>query len=578
MTIIQSCQKDIDVHEEINSDTDFKSLKGSTAFNYSGLTHNGHYFCVSSKYRLNQIINDLDSRIANVSQSQQSAKNAIPDGQDESDYILNQFTQSYNHDSKFEQYSNDVAHEMSRINSSAKAPGIPNNPADALNNVKDLGLDDSELALLSDDGYICIAGKLYYYSTDGLIIKLKYRTPYMIDYMKSNGLKAALNFYRGYMEVVGKPSRLGLSSFDRECTPEFSATPTAIKDDLKFSFTWSQMAVANLYPNATLSWNFGDGSPTKIQKAGDSDFGEIAHEYAVSGTYVVMLTLYAPVVNDPYEEACNVSLTEHITVQKTGTFDWEDVKDIVCVVAPTLSLAQRDAAVRYTPVPGEEGEYTLSPSFLVDISETAINLINNGQSPIRNVSWTFNGDDIGNGLSVQVSVPCAGSFNGEMTYTCDGNERTIVFTITIEDQDLIRDFKTDWIDRDLTSGKKASFKLKTKSKNPESVFGGNNKLVVKGKHFKQKNNGNWKKEKADFDIDLGGSIVQSTSSGCLNGATIGVNENFTVDNKKKFKKTYKSDYENWNALSVDVSTNTPRSWYIEGSVNGTAFARINAND
>jgi len=577
MVIIQSCQKDIEAPEDFSLSSDKKSLPTTNSYNYPGLSHNGSYFCVSSKYRLNQIITDLDNKIKGFTQTPVSHKSAIPDGWDESDYILDQFTNAHNHDSKWESYAEDVNHQMSKISASSKAPGIPNTPADALNNVADLGLDDTELALVSDEGYICVGNKLYYYGDNGLVIRLTYQTPYMIDYMKSHGLEKALRVYGGYMKVIEKPSFGDVVSFDRECTAEFSAFPTAEKDDLKFSFTWSQMAVANLYPDATLTWNFGDGSSTVTQKAGESGFGEVSHEFAVKGTYRVQLTLNAPKAGD--EDRCIKNFAEDINVKTTGTFDWEDVKDIICISGPAISLIDRDAFVRFTPVVGgPEGQYILSPSFLADISDTAINLINAGQAPIRNVSWTFNGQSVGSGLQVTVNVPCTGSFTGTVSYTCDGAPISISYTITIQDQNLIRDIKTDWIDRDLVSGKKASFKLKTKSKNPDNAFGGSNKLVVKGKHFTQKNNGNWKKEKADFDISVGGSLVQTTNSGCLNGPTRTVSESINVDNKKKFKESYKNDYSNWIALSIDVSENASRVWYIEGSVNGTTFSRISAND
>jgi len=576
LMIIQSCQKDIDIADQNFSVSENKSLKSNNNFNYWGLSHNGEYFCVSSKSRLNQIISDLDSKIAGVTNQNESLKSAIPDDMDESDYILDQFTQSHNHESKWKVYTADVNHQLSKINVSSKAPGIPNNPSDALNKVADLGLDDVELALVSESGYLCVGGNLYYYGENGVVIKLKYKTPYMIDYMKRVGLKKALHFYRGYMQVVERPSIGDLVSFDRECTAEFSAIPTADKDDLKVSFTWLQMAAANLYPNATLTWNFGDGSSTVTQKSGESSFGEVSHEYTVKGTYRVQLTINAPAEKD--EVRCYKTFAEDVSVEKSGQFDWEDVKDIVCISGQAISLFDRDAFVRYSPVTGgDEGQYLLSPSFLADISETAINIINAGQAPIRNVNWTFNGQNVGSGLQVQVTVPCTGSFDGTISYTCDGTDLSIQFTITIEDQNLIRDIKTDWIDRDLTSGKKASFKLKTKSKNPDNAFGGTNKLVVKGKHFKQKSNGNWKKEKADYNITMGGSLVQTTSNGCFNGPTRSVNESISKSNKKKFKEVYKNNYASWSALSIDVS-DAPRVWYIEGTVNNTNFARISAND
>jgi PKD repeat protein len=257
-------------------------------------------------------------------------------------------------------------------------------------------------------------------------------------------------------------------------------------------------------------WIFGDGTQSTQQNP--------THVYASAGTYRVYLTIVTP-------DTCTA--TKYIDI-KAG--------------APCSAYFRHDKT-------GEECRIVFT-----DKSTT-----NAGN--ITSWEWSFPG-----------GTPSTynGQFPGTVLYNCNGEK---VVTLKIKNSQGCTDIYTEKIEvtscecckkkqkiRRNTEFNGGANKIKWVQKQNQNIF--SPRVAGKMKHYKRKNNGGWKKVKADLEIKLSEFVYSDDTAGCSCKNEVSVNDS-------KSKKSRKIKLKHLIGQKFDGKLEKP--WKAEFIVDGSVI-------
>ncbi len=356
-----------------------------------------------------------------------------------------------------------------------------------------------------------------------------------------------------------------------ECDASFVYSSSGeIGGPIVTTFEWSQAEQLGEYADLELTWNFGDGQTET------SSNGNIQHTYTTGGTYQVCLTVNA--MHTPDGQATYSCVTQQcMSVTANGTTPPLDLCASIEAAIETATIinpgATWDALLSGGGTPGNPDQICIGISGL-EAFIGAGSVLAQFTDYIENIdagdiSWNFEGQ-AAEGSVACFDVSCGGSYSGSVEI--EGCLEVFFQYNKIITGCVSQDVNTGWQDHYYTSGgndKKIEYRLKTKS---DTGLWQNNKVIAKMRNYKQKNNGGWKKEKADLRIELSGEVFTTGYDNCFCTYAVDVSAESQCNNSKthEYKKNLGEqvggiavkDGEPWSATFRNLSTG--------GQVTGTA--------
>lgn len=544
--IITSCEKDEAItSKKAQHGTDFsQSRVEDRGYEMRGLSHNGRWFVVESEDYVESIVTSLDELVASYESSEGEEEE---DGFVDDEPVLAAFEDTYGHDSYRRMLEVDLYNKLEE--------GY--DPVEALNSQTDYEFSLSESSLLNEDRVIQVGEDIYYYHTGEILIKVENEDTERLFAILEGGLleaylKPNVRFIttNTFQPIDVEPTVVMMT---RDCTAEFTEGEAALNsnDQYTVTFTWAQSANLAAWPGVTLNWDFGDGNTQTV-----NNNGVVTHTYASHGNYTVSLSVSSPATGQ--ETACETSYTKSISFDEINNME---CADYMCLTLNTIGALS----------PATLGNL-LTDGILTTNNELAFVATNafSGvldfctETEMNSVQWTINGTSYtGNSFLFPLTCPDGQELIGTISFGSCSASFSYSTPSTCAHADCIQ----DWDEQTYNGGnKKIAYKTKTVSRYQDIFFGlfGNNKIQAKMKHFKQKNNGGWKKEKKNLAIDADGTLAYNLSCNCQGDFT--VDESASKNNTKTLELERK--YNNYSEIHMYGNT---YKWFADFKVQGSTI-------
>ncbi len=480
--IIISCSKDSEI---TNLETSIRKKGDVITAKQLGIVNNGQWLVFKSQAHYYEVFDQIVTAIRTheVSDEEQEIENY-----DFADELLSNLEE-------------ELGHYSLRTSLNEQEDELLENgeePSDALNSLFDLNVDDQiEQAFVTNDGVVQIGDEISLYRRN---YRIATTNPELANSILQDGEVVMYN-----PDNIDDVSIVdyGFTPVAPECSADFALLNQRENEDGTFTavFLWAgNTNVANL-SDLQLKWDFGDGSAPVY-----SEDGNITHTFSDPGNYSVCLDVsWVFKEEDKPDVPCEISNCMGIEMIQSPA----GCKKALCFGLGFVSLLNREKLTELfvdedssTP-----GKMCLSSTGLLDIlvdfcadiepQDICYTLVETGQSVI------------GSGC---FDILCDSDYKIELkigdcvrTITIDYNR----FSATCDDDD----HKTDWIDFAFNEDQnKISYKLKTLSN--EFDGGGRQMMWSRVKHYEKRNNGSWRKTKANLQIDLSGTIYGDHNCNC----------------------------------------------------------------
>lgn len=504
-SMLMSCQNELTEQDSIS---EISSSKKARVAQYRGLSHNGKWFVFKSSKVEDGIYNSLMERMAELDDTGEINDEEFEESNEFIDpsETLAKFESSYRHTS----LRSDI--EVQRYKMLLQKGA---DPVRVLNRVGDRGLTQVDQSFVSADGIKQVGKDLFYYDKNGIHYMVANADLETLDVLMHEGYIAALG-YTGNVQIINAQPPI----VDETCSAEFSITNGA-------NLSVTVVHVGNGQPviGASYTYIWGDGSPNTTNNTGTA-----SHTYTTPDQYNITLTI------DVNEPACQDTYTI-INHDVEEDIDW---KEEMCDYAQFTAIALASgtlgdpftgplAVFQETPG-GSPGQVDVSLSPASSLNLAVLSYLANGGSP-NDLTWEVDGQAPTTGLTASFTLDCQ-------------REATVALTIGVCDPPITMtaiykevwpscrmNTTTGWVGKSYSSQNKASIKLWTK----------NQKAVVEVRHYKKKNNGSWKKSKADLRVATDDSVATGSApsqGGCYCSVAESVNINKTRNNKKTLCESY----------------------------------------
>ena len=570
--IYQSCEKEASFDPSDGDATESQKkgkLRAGPDISYDYSSHvrsNRRMLIFNSKSSLQFVAESLAERVSNL-ENYNLRNGKEDDDYDAGEIVFNGFANQMKFKSLYRSNFDQENSMLARQNLATKI-------SDGLNKIQNLGLNDVMRSVVNHEGLVQVGRQIIYYSDTGIVYSIK--NSRIFDQIKAHidtkGMSSSVLKYPTYISI--KKVNQG-SNFVGECGADF----TEAKDELTVSFIWQYaqeaLATPSQYEDYTLQWEFGDNTTVTQTAADGSNFGRITHTYDDEGTY--NMTLYVTAPGTALNPPCITSVSKQIKVDDDSSpIGSGEYAAVACLALQGLGGLFPGQVAYANTVTGDATMSNLSPNTIIQLTPAVINWINGSANPLE-FTWRMNGVEY-TGYTATVPTPCNGPYEGDLSFVCDGVTRTIrfKFNITHHSPNLITDYNTEWMEREFTTAGgtklRVCAKLKTRSDDGSdfisNIFQGDNRLVVKMKGYKWKNN-KWKKTSRTFDIDLYGSVVMPFN-GCDDGPETDVDATSDKRFTKKGKsicKVFKEPWDGWDALHIEPAANI--KWFADGTLSST---------
>lgn len=544
--LMTSCEQDGPMTVKNSAfDSDIDQLRDG--YDIPGLSHNGRWFIVESEDYLPEVITLIEEIVEHY---ETSGEEEDTDEFVDDEPALEAFEMAYGHQSFRRMLLKDLHYKLEE--------GY--DPVDALNSQDDLTFSMSESTLLNEDKVIQVGHDIYYYYTGEILIKIAEADEGRLYEILDGGLvqayhKPNVSFVTSNTFVKHMGGEYIMTTQGGDCTAAFTNAPPTLDPNGLYAviFTWAEQANLAAWPNVSLTWDFGDGTPSQTVM----NNGTVTHVYNTYGTYTVTLNVSSPATTlDP---GCEETYTTAITIQEiNASLECEDyfcltLNTIGALSPATLGNLLTDGVL----TPNNELAFTLTNALGAIFNHCTATELNS-------ITWTINGDTYtGTSFVHQLDCPDGQELLGTISFgNCSAS-----FTYSTPTTCSHADCTQDWHDQTYSnSSKKICYRTKTVSRYQDIFFGlfGNNKIQAKMQHFKKKSNGNWTKEKKNLAIDADGTLAYNLSCNCEG--------NFTVDESanQNDKKTLELEKKYNNYSEIHMFGNTYK-WFVDFKVQGSVI-------
>jgi len=540
--LLTSCQED----SGINQDSE-KNLKRDY-FNYRGLNHNGKWFIVNNQRNADIILEDL--RKKEIRDPRLEPEERYFDD----NYVLHLFEKKYNHKSLRVRKDIQIYHLLNR--------GVE--PEQAQNKIYDSGLEEEERSLFNDDGIVQIEKSIYHVDDKGVMVRIDNMNLKALDHLILNGpLNTALLFDDASIVDYNGPRGINPPSL-RDCSAAFTTTD---QQNLVLNATWNEAVNLSEYPDAELTWTWGDGSTTLVTDLNPTS----SHTYANEGEYEICLFVNAPAIPPSSmsvgEPECTVSHCETINVAQGPNSNL----DIICNAVSNFASYGGNYLIADEPVVGNQYQRLVYPNFILNLGTDVTDWISNNTTD-QDWEWVINGQSY-NGFQVVVPVPCAGVYYGVLTVNICGNSEDIPFNFEVTTTGCFNGYSfPSWASRTYSGGsRRITMRLKTKSKYGTLNPFDKNKVVAEMKNWRKKSNGNWTGQKNDLRIETQG-VVYRFDGNCSCMGTDPVDMSRSRSNKKCNSVSDDTPYDQSDAIFI-LNTD-PNIWSATFFVGNDPIATI----
>lgn len=509
---------------------------------FSGVKNNGRWLTFKSQRNVERIYSILERQIDSYKDERREVRGFMDD-----DPILEAWEINLNHSSL--RRSNLL--QMFQLYQKGE------HPKNVMPFIQDFGIiDDILLAFASEEGAVQVGNEIVILQNGYTITTTNYEAAIAI---LDDGPKAIYE-PEFIHDIAINHTESGVVTAP-DCTAEFTLSgQTDTGNGVVASFIWAQNVNIGELTNVNLVWDFGDGTDPET-----SSNGIVTHTFDEGGTYTVCLNV-SWTYTDPDLEmpvTCSIPNCEEITIEAD-----EDCSDALCSVVQAISI--------------------------LDVEELTELLLNENSSNSNQMCITTQG-------VLAMAVPfCTDLEASDISFTfpesdepvsptncwevfCD-SEYTIVLTIGDCIANLTVDFNrgpSECEDDDTDTGWEwceydpgefgLSYRLKTCSEEDNFLGIGKNQIYTKIYHKKRKNNGNWKKDKADLEICFSGMVYGDQNCNC--DVSQAPNECESKENKKKLKLK-ETIFPNFGGISAHHD----EPWYAELSVNGSDKCTVSCWD
>ena len=552
--VITSCNDEL---SSIDFD-DNHETQDRNGYEFEGLYHNGKWFVVEDESFLPGILASLTDLVDSYDAEGEEEEEGDEFVDDE--LILEDFEKYHGHKS-FRRML--LVDEFQKLQEGQ-------DPTEVLNSQEDLILNMVESSLLNEDKVIQVGRDLYHYYSANILILVENEDVDRLNSIINGGLIEA--YHQSNVKFVstntfGPNNPEGPSG--GSCTAEFTSADPIFTPNGEYDvvFTWAEHVNIGLWPNVTLTWDFGDGNTQIVYNN-----GTVTHTYSTFGTYTVTLTVNSDAT--VYGPACeDVSFTRSITIQQQSNSGPTTCEDYFCLTLNAIGIASPSALGNLLT----DGALTPNNEVTFYLNNAMSAIFNYcTQVELNSIVWTVDGVTY-TGTSFAHPVGCSDGREilGSIAFgNCSASFKYTTPTVCPE-----ADCKQDWAETQYNGGnKKICYRTKTRSKNGDYFFGlfGSNKIQAKMRHYRKKSNGKWKKERKDLQIDATGTLGYNLACNCE--GSFNVNQTKTKNNKKSIELEKK--YNNYSDIHmVDIYNH---DWFADFIVNNTTIesqwdASVNCN-